>query len=97
GVVAVITAADVPENRQGLTVKDQPVIADDRVRHRGDVVAFVAAVTNDAATEALGRIDVEYEVLPAVFDPLEALTANAPLIHEGGNLVPFNASKSIRI
>ena len=52
GVIAVITAADVPENRQGLTVKDQPVIADDRVRHRGDVVAFVAAVDHDTATEA---------------------------------------------
>ena len=97
GVIAVITAADVPENRQGLTVKDQPVIADDRVRHRGDVVAFVAAVDHDTATEALARIDVDYEVLPAIFDPLEALGPDAPLIHEGGNLVPFNALKSIRI
>ena len=97
GVVAIITAADMPENRQGLTVKDQPVIADDKVRHRGDVVAFVAAVDPDTATEALGRIDVEYEVLPAIFDPLEALAADAPLIHEGGNLVPFNARKAILI
>jgi len=97
GVAAIITAADVPENRQGLTVKDQPVIADDRVRHRGDVVAFVAAVDANTAAKAASKIHVEYEILPAVFDPLAALDPGAPHIHEGGNLVPFNKLKSIRI
>ena len=97
GVAAVITAQDVPENRCGLTVKDQPVIADDKVRHRGDVVAFVAATDPRAAAQAASLVAVEYKPLPAIFDPVESLRPGTLTIHEPGNLVPFNASGCIRI
>jgi CO/xanthine dehydrogenase Mo-binding subunit/aerobic-type carbon monoxide dehydrogenase small subunit (CoxS/CutS family) len=97
GVAAIVTAKDVPDNRQGLTVKDQPVLADDKVRHRGDVLAFVAAKDARAAAEAAARIKVEYEPYAAVIDPLAALMPGAPAVHEGGNLVPFNAARSVRI
>ena len=54
---------------------------DDRVRYVGDKVAAVAAVSEDLAEEALELIDVEYEVLPAVFDMEEALKPDSPVIH----------------
>jgi CO/xanthine dehydrogenase Mo-binding subunit len=58
-----------------------PVLAEDRVRFAGERVAAVAAQDRDAAEEALTLIDVEYEELPAVFDPLEALGEEAPILH----------------
>lgn len=97
GVAAVITAVDVPDNRQGLTVKDQPVIADDKVRHRGDVVAFVAAIDKETAEAAARLVTVDYDPLPVVSDPIAALEPGAPAVHPGGNLVPFNAARRIRI
>ncbi|HTV28848.1 MAG TPA: molybdopterin cofactor-binding domain-containing protein [Xanthobacteraceae bacterium] len=97
GVVDVIVGADLPENLQGLTVKDQPIIADEKVRHRGDIVAFVAATDLAIAREAVSRIAVRYEELPVVSDPIEALAVSAAPIHKVGNLVPFNASGAIRI
>jgi len=57
------------------------VLAEDRVRFVGERVAAVAAEDRDAAEEALVLIEVEYEELPAVFDPLEALTEHAPILH----------------
>ena len=88
GLTAVLTARDVPgRNRFGLIVKDQPVLADDKVRYRGDAVAVVAAETRDLARAALGAIDVEYDVLPAVLDPLDAMQENAELVHQTGNVM----------
>ncbi len=58
-----------------------PVLAEDRVRFIGERVAAVAAAERDAAEEALALIEVEYEELPAVFDPLQALEPDAPLLH----------------
>jgi len=88
GVRAVLTAKDVPgRNRYGLAIPDQPVLADDRVRYIGDPVALVAAEEEEIMDEALERIEVEYQALPAVFSPEEALKEEAPQIHEGGNLV----------
>jgi len=81
GVKAVITAADVSSKLTGRTLSDLPVLARDRVRFVGDKVAAVAAVNKDAAEEALSLIDVEYEELPAVFDPQEAIRPEAPLVH----------------
>jgi CO/xanthine dehydrogenase Mo-binding subunit len=87
-VLAVLTAKDVPgTNRQGIVHKDQPVLADDKVRHRGDPVALVIAESRDTLREALRLIRVEVEPLPAVFNPEEALKPEAPLLHEGGNLL----------
>ncbi len=81
GVVAAITAADVSPRLVGRHLKDQPVLARDRVRFVGERVAAVAAVDPDTAEAALDLIDVEYEPLPAVDDPLAAMERGAPLLH----------------
>ena len=90
GVVAVVTAADVPGRReQGLIVPDWPLLVaeGETVRYVGDVLAAVAADTREAAREAASLIDVELEPLPPVTDPFDALADGAPLVHDGGNLV----------
>jgi nicotinate dehydrogenase large molybdopterin subunit len=81
GVMAVITGKDIPVNSFGPSITDQPVLAFERVFHAGDGVAAVAAVTEQIALEALDRIKVEYEALPAVFDPAEAMKDGAPKVH----------------
>ncbi len=82
GVHAVLTAADLPEVRIGRFLRDIPVLARDRVRFIGEKVVTVAAETPEAAEDALRLVEVEYEELPAVFDPLEAMRAEAPRLHE---------------
>jgi len=86
GVKAVITAKDVPHNRYGFTHQDQPILADDKVRYFGDAVAAVAATSREAAEEAISLIQVDYESLPALFDPREAMKADAPKIHGNSNI-----------
>ena len=81
GVHAVITAADIVSGPWGRLIKDVPVLAVDRVRFAGERVAAVAAVDEDTAQQAIDLIDVTYEELPAVFDPLEALADSSPLLH----------------
>ncbi len=88
GVVAVLTAADVPGDRNhGLVQKDWPVLAYDKVRYVGDAVAIVAAETSAQAQAALQAIDVHYEPLPVVASAEQGLQSDAPLVHEGGNLL----------
>ncbi|MDP6086629.1 MAG: xanthine dehydrogenase family protein molybdopterin-binding subunit [Nitrospinota bacterium] len=100
GVVCVLTADDVPQNEyvSGLPgrgsdagdKRDQAVhqiLVRDRVRYLGEPVALVAAETEAAADQALERIVVDYESLPGVFDPIDALRPDAPEVHEGGNLL----------
>ncbi len=88
GVVAVLTAKDVPgRNGFGAIIPDQPVICGDKVRFIGDGVALVAAKTEKIAQEALALIKVDYDPLPAVFDPRESMKEDAPKIHERGNLL----------
>jgi len=81
GVHVVLTGADVRGIRYGRRLFDVPVLAEDRVRFAGERVAAVAAQDRDAAEEALALIDVEYEELPTVFDPLAALAEDAPILH----------------
>jgi CO/xanthine dehydrogenase Mo-binding subunit len=81
GVHAILTGADVRGIRYGRRLFDVPVLAEDRVRFVGERVAAVAAEDWNAAEEALARIDVDYEELPAVFDALEALREDAPILH----------------
>jgi CO/xanthine dehydrogenase Mo-binding subunit len=83
GVMAVLTGREIPVNSFGPTFQDQPVLADEHVRHAGDGVAAVAATSEQIAAEAVERIVVEYEPLPAVLDPLEALREDAPKVHAG--------------
>jgi len=91
GVVAVLTAKDVPgRNGFGAIIPDQPVICDDKVRFVGDGVALVAAETEQVAHQALALIQVEYEPLPAVFDPRDAIKEGAPKIHDKGNLLSYD-------
>ena len=66
-------------------VKDVPVLAYERVRFFGERVAAVAADDEDIAQRALDLIEVEYDELPAVFDPLDALKDDAPLLHPDFN------------
>lgn len=87
GVKCVVTGKDTLGINYGFVcsippLMDQYGIAVDKVRFIGDVVAAVAAIDEDTAAEALDLIDVGYEVLPAVFDPLEAMRPGAPQIHE---------------
>ena len=82
GVRAVVTGRDVPNHFMGKQIRDLPVLCWDRVRYVGDRVAAVAAETPEAAEAALGLIDVDYEILPAVFDPVAATEPEAPLLHD---------------
>jgi CO/xanthine dehydrogenase Mo-binding subunit len=81
GVRAVVTGKDFPYTF-GTIIQDQPFLAIDKVRYVGEPVVAVAADTEAAAQEALEKIEVTYEELPAVFDPREAMAKGAPLIHE---------------
>lgn len=81
--VTVLTREDVRGlGAYGCQIADQTVLALDRVRHAGDPVAVVAAPTLREAEEALAQIEVDYEELPAVYDPVEAAAPGAPLVHE---------------
>jgi 4-hydroxybenzoyl-CoA reductase alpha subunit len=84
GVKAIITGKDFQGFRWGWmpATRDEPPLADDKVRYYGEGVAAVAAVDEDTAEEALELIKVDYEELPGVFDPEEALKEGAPVIHE---------------
>ena len=81
GVHTVITGQDIPDRLVGRLLRDCPVLARDRVRFVGEKVAAVAAEDADAAEEALLLIDVEYEELPAVFEPSAAMEPSAPVLH----------------
>jgi CO/xanthine dehydrogenase Mo-binding subunit len=82
GVVAVLTASDVPYNAFGLIDADQPVLCGEVVRFAGDKVALVVAETHEAAEAGAKLVQVEYEDLPVVTDARAALAPNAPLVHE---------------
>lgn len=84
GVRAVITGKDFPGIRYGNIpqTRDYLPLAIDKVRYIGDEVAAVAAIDEDTAEEALDLIEVEYDLLPAVFDPEEAMQPGAPQIHD---------------
>ncbi len=81
GVKAVLTGADLPY-RVGLYMVDKPILADGKTRYAGEPVAAVAAVSEDAAREAVDLIDVEYELLEPVLDARRALEKDSPLVHE---------------
>lgn len=90
GVAAVYTAKDVPVNEYGLQWKDQPVLCGpgsskpgaDVVRFVGDQVAVIVAESEAQAAAAVKLIEVEYEDLPVVTDPVEAMEPDAPRVHE---------------
>lgn len=93
GVIAVLTADDVPESLQGHFLHDEPLLARDRVRYVGEPVALVAAVSRQAARAAAGLVQVDYAPAPAVTDLVEAATDGATSVQ---GQQP-NANESTRI
>jgi xanthine dehydrogenase molybdenum-binding subunit len=90
GVIAVVSAANVPGERvQGLIARDWPVFVaeGEATRYVGDVLAAVAATTRRRARAAAALVDVEYEILEPVVDPFAALVPGAPALHAAGNLL----------
>src|SRR5215510_5410793 len=100
GVIAVLTARDVPRNElrmelpgrmaeatAGAVLATQPVLADGRVRFQGEPVAAIAAETPEIAARAAELVEIDYEELPGVYDPLTALEPGAPRVHDSGNLL----------
>jgi xanthine dehydrogenase molybdenum-binding subunit len=82
GVKAVLTGSDVPNNFKFGFLKDNPPLKTGKVLSTRDEIAAVAAISPEVAEEALDLIDVEYEELPGIFDPLEAMKEGAALVHE---------------
>ncbi|MBI4634240.1 MAG: molybdopterin-dependent oxidoreductase [Deltaproteobacteria bacterium] len=94
GVKGVITGKDIPDRVYGIVpkAKDEHALARDKVHYIGDAVAAVVAVDKEIAEEAARLVHVEYEPIPAVFDPLDAIKEGAPLIHDN---LKTNISASI--
>jgi len=92
GVKAVLTGVDAPRAMWGVHHKERRILAEGVVRFAGEEVAAVAAVTEEIARDALDLIQIEYEELPAILTPEEALDEEAPGIHPGRN----NVSHEIR-
>lgn len=85
GVVTIITGADalkLPDPYYGVAIRDQPVVAINKVRYVGDTVAAVAAIDEETAYHALSLIDVDYELLPPVLTIDEALAEGAPVLFD---------------
>ena len=84
GVLAVLTRdnLNVASNAFGAYVRDQQILATERVRYVGDMLAAVAAIDDAVAAEAVKLIEVDYDELPAVYNVEEALADEAPLVHE---------------
>ena len=90
GVVKIITAADIPKVKNfGLIIKDQPVLIGigQKMRYMGDALAIVIAESKEAASRAIGLIEVELEELEVISDPLRAMQDDAPLIHKDSNIL----------
>ncbi len=98
GVRCIMTAADVPHNVLFTDVPGQTtvvgalrartqVLAADRVRYFGEPIALIAADTEEIAEQARGLVEIEYEDLPGVFDPVEAMHPEAPQLEETGNVI----------
>jgi len=87
GVIKIFTAKDVPFNSHGVLYKDHEVFCSKKVRRIGDPIAFVVAKNKRIAETAVRKIEVEYEEIEGVFDPIEAMKEDAPKVHDGGNVV----------
>jgi CO/xanthine dehydrogenase Mo-binding subunit len=100
GVAAVLTHQDVPRNElrmelpgrmaeatAGAVLATQPVLAADRVRFQGEPVVAIAAESPEIAARAAELVEIEYDELPGVYDPLDALRPGAAAVHEEGNVL----------
>lgn len=99
GVIRVLTARDVPHNLYTILIliqvgpEDETVLAEKKVNWKGEAVVAVVATSERAAQEAAAKVRIDYEVLPAVFDVLEALKADAPQVnaHHPGNYYHYDS------
>src|SRR5215207_6165790 len=90
GVVAVLTAEDIPgEHNHGLVIYDWPVMVGvgERIRYVGDAIAIVAAETQEIAEQASALIEAEFDLQPVITNPVQARQQGVPQIHEKGNLL----------
>jgi CO/xanthine dehydrogenase Mo-binding subunit len=90
GVLAVLTAEDIPGiNEAYALLPDRPLLASKKVRCQGEAIAVVAAEDLDTAEEAATRISIDYERLPAVLSPVEAMKPDSLLVHDNGNIAKY--------
>jgi CO/xanthine dehydrogenase Mo-binding subunit len=90
GVTTVVSAQDIPGiNESTALLPDKPLFATDRVRFVGEPIAAIASFDPSVAEEAIELVNVEYEPLPAVFSPTEALKPDAPKLHPNGNVAKY--------
>ena len=83
-----LTAESIPgRNGVGIILKDEPVLVTDKIRRSGDALALVAAEDRQIAAAALEKIEVQLQETPAVFSPQEAMSSEAPLVHQGSNIL----------
>ncbi|SNS60244.1 purine hydroxylase alpha subunit apoprotein [Anaerovirgula multivorans] len=87
GVIKILTYQDVPNNHHGVLFKDHQVFCSKKVRSIGDSLAFVIATSEKAAEKAVAAIEVTYEEIEGVFDPIEAMKEKAPKVHDDGNIL----------
>ncbi|HSK51577.1 MAG TPA: molybdopterin cofactor-binding domain-containing protein [Clostridia bacterium] len=104
GFVRALTAADVPHNTYtilsliGVEPEEEFVLAEDRVRFKGEAIAAIVAETEEAALEAVARVRLDLEELPAVFDVEEALAPGAPIVtHWGTNTFMYEGHPCRRV
>lgn len=87
GVIAILTAKDVPYNHHGVLFKDHEVFCTNKVRRVGDPIAFVVAENEKIAKQAVELIEVEYDEIPGIFDPIKAMEQSAPIVHKESNIL----------
>jgi CO/xanthine dehydrogenase Mo-binding subunit len=104
GFVRVFTHKDVPKNIYtilcliGVEPDDEPVLAEDRVRYKGEQIAAIVAETEEAAMEAVSKVKLDLEELPAVFDVEEALKPDSPVVtHWGKNYFVYEGHECRRV
>jgi len=87
GIVRIISATDIPgKNQFGAIKKDQPCLAEDRVRYVGEPILVIVGETEDVARKAMGFVKIDFEDIEPIYDPFMA-EKSATLLHDSGNLL----------
>ncbi len=105
GVHRILTHKDIPHNLYTILIliqvgpEDEHVLAEDKVRWKGEAVVAVLADSERAASEAAAKVKIDYEVLPAVLDIEAALAPSAPIVneHHGQNFYMYDSGPSRKV